>query len=89
MATHFSDDDREQIRVAILAGDKITAIKRCRECAGLGLKDAKDLVEAFEAELRGIDPPGFSAQPARKGCAGAAVLVAGFAFATLQLCRHL
>jgi len=34
---------------ALLAGNKIEAIKRLREASGLGLKEAKDLIEAYEA----------------------------------------
>jgi ribosomal protein L7/L12 len=39
---------------ALRAGNRIEAIKRLREAAGLGLKEAKDLVEAHEAGGAGI-----------------------------------
>ena len=35
-----------EIRAALEAGNKIEAIKRVRERTGLGLKEAKDLVES-------------------------------------------
>lgn len=40
----------EEIRTLALAGDKIEAIKRCRELHGMGLKEAKDYVEAMLAQ---------------------------------------
>lgn len=47
-------------REALRQGQKITAIKIVREVYGLGLRDAKDLVEAYaergEAALAGIAP---------------------------------
>ena len=36
----------------IRSGRKIEAIKRYREATGLGLKEAKEAVEAFERRLR-------------------------------------
>ncbi|MFM2247901.1 MAG: hypothetical protein RL071_3976 [Pseudomonadota bacterium] len=44
-------DDRgleEQLRALLFAGRKIDAIRRAREAIGLGLKEAKDLVEQLE-----------------------------------------
>ncbi len=38
----------EEVRGMIRAGNKIEAIKRYREQTGLGLKEAKDAVEALE-----------------------------------------
>ena len=37
-----------QVRELLIAGNKIQAIKRVRELTGLGLKEAKDLVDAME-----------------------------------------
>ena len=39
----------EEVQDALASGNKIEAIKRLREATGLGLKEAKDLVEAHEA----------------------------------------
>lgn len=39
-------DALEEIRALAHAGKKIEAIKRLRELTGLGLKEAKDLVDA-------------------------------------------
>ena len=38
---------------ALRGGQRIEAIKRLREATGLGLKEAKDLIEACEAEAAG------------------------------------
>ena len=69
MSDSISDDDVERIRTAIFAGRKIDAIKLYRECTGKGLKEAKDFVEALEAELRRVAPDQFTGPPAGKGCA--------------------
>lgn len=74
MSDSISDEDVERIRAAIFAGRKIEAIKLYRECTGKGLKEAKDFVEALEAELRRLAPDQFTAPPAGKGCA---VIVVG------------
>jgi hypothetical protein len=63
------DEVAAQIRAAILAGHKIQAIKLYREASGAGLKDAKDFIEAIEAELRQTEPESFS-PPNKSGCAG-------------------
>ena len=39
----------DDVLAALRGGNKIEAIKRLREATGLGLKEAKDLVEAHEA----------------------------------------
>jgi ribosomal protein L7/L12 len=43
------DGDLAAIRALIAQGNKIGAIKRVRELTGLGLKEAKDAVDAIEA----------------------------------------
>ena len=55
------------------SGGKIPAIKFVREKTGLGLKQAKDYVEAIEA---GRDPGPVVAAPPKTGCGTAVVLVA-------------
>lgn len=56
----------------IFRGQKIQAIKLYRELTSLGLKEAKDEVEAIEASLRREAPDKFTAAPKAKGCFGAA-----------------
>lgn len=41
------------IREAMMAGNKILAIKLYREQYGVGLKEAKDAVDAMEGQYRG------------------------------------
>lgn len=41
------------IREALLSGNKINAIKIYRSIYGVGLKEAKDAVDAMERNLRG------------------------------------
>ena len=43
----LSPQDETQIRALVAANRKIEAIKLAREVTGLGLKDAKDFVEAL------------------------------------------
>lgn len=62
-----SNDDIDQIQAAVLAGEKIRAIKLYRDATGEGLKESKDFIEALEDELRRTDPTRFSA-PKAKGC---------------------
>src|SRR3954469_10523698 len=59
--------DAAKIREFVFAGRKIQAIKLLREASGLGLKEAKDVVEALEKELRETSPEKFTAK-AGKGC---------------------
>jgi len=39
----------DQLRQMLRQGNKIGALKRCREATGLGLKEAKEVVDAIEA----------------------------------------
>jgi len=51
MNTDLTDSQRNEIKDLIKRGSKIEAIKIYRESTGVGLKEAKDAVEAIEAEL--------------------------------------
>lgn len=44
----MTPDQREAILTAVKAGNKIEAIKLCREATGMGLAEAKDWVEKLE-----------------------------------------
>jgi ribosomal protein L7/L12 len=59
--------DIEQIQSAVFAGRKIEAIKLYRRASGEGLREAKEFIEALEAELRRTEPTRFT-KPAAKGC---------------------
>ena len=77
----LSDEDVNEIQAAIFAGRKIPAIKVVRTATGMGLKQAKDLVESLELELRQTQPVKFTA-PAAKGC-GTTVFAIAVVFAAL------
>ena len=55
-------NDRE-LDAALRAGEKIAAIKRYRELYGVGLKEAKDAVEAMQAGQVVVHPPQIADDP--------------------------
>ena len=59
--SEIPDDLLEDLTQAMAAGDKIGAIKRYREWAGVSLLDAKTFVDDLEQQLRG-EQPGFGQQ---------------------------
>lgn len=61
----------DEILVAVDAGRKIEAIKRLREDTGLGLKEAKDAIDALARERQG--KPAVAANMAEEGGAGGAI----------------
>jgi ribosomal protein L7/L12 len=46
----LSDENMDEIRAALQDGNKIVAIKLYREYSGLGLKEAKDIVDQMERD---------------------------------------
>ena len=64
----IADGSDQQLLELMASGQKIAAIKLLRDQTGLGLKDAKDAVEALAAR-HGI------VTPARSGCLGVLALV--------------
>jgi large subunit ribosomal protein L7/L12 len=78
-----TDRDFEDELVALLQqGQKIQAIKRYRERTGVGLKEAKDAVEAL-ADRHGISVRGVGCGPAALVLLSAGVLLGGLALRTL------
>lgn len=61
--------DAAEIVALLQGGKKIEAIKLYRQRTGVGLKEAKDAVEALAADRRIVVPSG-------SGCLGAALLLA-------------
>jgi len=47
-AARLSVESREEIKALLAQGRKIEAIRECRSALGLGLKEAKDLVDFIE-----------------------------------------
>ncbi len=63
------DDWRQQVSAHVRNGEKIAAIKVYREATGMGLKEAKDFVEALEqtlatGELPPVEAPATSSEEA-------------------------
>lgn len=52
----MTPDQREAIVAALKRGNKIEAVKLCREATGLGLAEAKDWVEKLEASPEALHP---------------------------------
>lgn len=63
-----------ELLALVKGGRLIDAIRRLRERRGLGLKEAKDVVDALEAGRRGVTPP--AGPPTPPPPAGEAELVA-------------
>jgi hypothetical protein len=62
----LTPDQQKQIDALLFARQKIQAIRLYREWTQAGLKQAKDAIEAREAELRKQSPDSFSSKPS--GC---------------------
>ena len=62
-----------EIQGHLSGGRKIQAIKVYREATGVGLKEAKDAMEAYYEKLRAEAPDRFPEQ-AKSGCAGAILI---------------
>lgn len=70
---------------AINAGHKIEAIKRLREARGLGLKDAKDIVDSeMRKHPQHGSQPGISTHGVGFGSIVLALIVAGLAVAAYR-----
>ena len=54
--SELTDDVRQQIPNALMAGRKIEAIKLYREATGKGLKDGKDFIDRLVEKLAERDP---------------------------------
>ena len=54
--SELTDDIRQQILNALIAGRKIEAIKLYREATGKGLKDAKDFIDRLVEEVAERQP---------------------------------
>ena len=75
MLNPLTPEQLQQIHDDLFAGRKISAVKLYREATNLGLKEAKDAVEAMASELYQRSPERFARDPnAKVGC-GTAVLM--------------
>ena len=75
---------------ALHQGNKVEAIKLVRAERGIGLKEAKDLVDAYLESNLAVKASyaATSAQSARKGLWWLAVIIAGAILAYILLTKH-
>ena len=71
MDEELTDDQKQEILEYLVKGQKIEAIKVYREATGAGLKEAKDVIDAWDRKLRAEHP---DQMPAAKSGCGAVVL---------------
>lgn len=77
---------RREVERLLMEGHKIQAIKMVRETLGIGLKEAKDLVDEFHEELRKDPDVARRMADNRSGCFGVLLLVAaGLALGSAML----
>lgn len=69
----LTSEDRQKILAALIAGQKIVAIKLYREKTGLGLKEAHTFISELQKEL-GEEHPELLASKG-SGCSAAALLL--------------
>jgi len=50
--TKLSSDDRQKVLDLIANGDTIMAVKICKDNTGLGLRDAKEIIDRFEEFIK-------------------------------------
>ncbi|NRB36875.1 MAG: ribosomal protein L7/L12 [Pseudomonadales bacterium] len=62
-----------EVIAAIESGKKIDAIKKLREIRGLGLKEAKELVDLYSSQNRTQDSSSTSSHPDASSGAGAKI----------------
>jgi len=80
----LSESEWQPIDAELFAGRKIRAIKLLRVASGLGLKEAKETVEAREAQWRASNPEKFVVA-AKSGCMTMIVIAAGSLFVLKSL----
>jgi len=79
MATQLTKEQIDAINDAVFAGRKIQAIRLYRAATRLGLKEAKEFIDALESRLREESPELFR-EPQAAGCSrNAALLIAATA----------
>src|SRR5688572_9808412 len=76
-----SEEQWRQIQQDLFGGRLIQAIKLYREATGVGLKEAKDAMDAYRERLFRENPGQFSVKPSKSGCAGMILLAVGAAAA--------
>ena len=75
MAVNLAPDQRQAFADALYGGRKIEAIKQLRAMSGLGLKQAKEIIERLEGELRASNPERFKIASSKGGCVSLLLLL--------------
>lgn len=83
MTEQPSTEQIESIANALAAGRKIEAIKIYREATGLGLKEAKNFIDALIPKLIEQDPVKYGALTTPQGAGCASVIITVLCFGTL------
>ena len=83
---NMTPDQRGAIVAALKSGNKIEAIKLCREATGMGLAEAKDWVEKLEADPDAPQPTAGAVEGALAPVAE--LLFAGQKIAAIKLYRE-
>jgi ribosomal protein L7/L12 len=86
--TELTDDAKDAIIAAIKAGKKIDAIKLYREATGVGLKEAKEDVEAL-IDVLAKDDPDIKKANQGSGCAAMLVAIFTLGYFITQLASHI
>ena len=79
----MTSDPLSAVSEQLFRGNRIEAIKIYRESAKVGLKEAKERVDALEASLRNTAPEKFAVRSARSGCLGVLTFLSLCALAAL------
>ena len=74
-----------EVLEAVVRGNKIEAIKLLRAARGLGLKEAKDIVDAAEPGIRAAHPSLAPGEMAQGGSASAWRWIVGIVVAALAV----
>lgn len=74
MPQDLSDEKMAELSEALEKGQAIAAIRLYREATGAGLKEAKEAVDAIQADLHKQFPERFAARPNSAGCGSTAAI---------------
>jgi ribosomal protein L7/L12 len=83
MAGQPTKEQMEAIGSALASGRKIEAIKIYRDATGLGLKEAKEFIDALIPKLREQDPEKYTKLSQGSGCASVILLCMGVTTASI------
>ena len=91
MNENLTPEQNQKITEALLAGQKIQAIKLYREATGKGLKEAKQEIEGFASDLVAQDPVKYQKLAAKGsgGCVSVLILCGSLGWAAFEVMKIL